>query len=1100
MVVDLVELVPRKRRKLHADPKFELYAPGSIVRCKLRNFMSYSLTEFHCNPHMNLIIGPNGSGKSTFVCAVCIGLCGKIAYLGKESMTVDQFIKEGEESGYIELELKAHAEDVAKNKMTTLIRRDLHRKAPSVWTVDGENLSERQTKKLLETYNIQLDNLCQFLPQDRVSKFGDLKPEELLREIERSYQDGELLKQHEQLCVLHHKVQEETKEVEVKTELLQSLQTQNQELEAKAKKHKEYVKLQNEINRTKLVVPFFKLEALQEAKKRAKAAVKDKESDRDDFKAHFQHFYNELNDTNAVVDTNEREIMTLKKRIEQLKDKEKRTDDQIAHSTKLVGEKLKSVEELQSKRAKLAAQLNLSKETLTSYEEHKDRVEVVTDVEFKKMNDTYVTTSAQQREISAKKAEQSDEIARVVKHIQKLQTEVANRQRKLASTDRLDRLDQRRHGDLMKAIKYLRANENTFEYCEPPLLTASVQRDVSYAFDQIIPTNIKNSFVVKNLESFRMLTDVLFDQAKIRASVRSLTNQTQFVPRVGKDVITNFGFDGYLVDFVSGPSEVVQMLCENTHLHEIPISIKGIDSRAVEKFQHWNTQKGNPIVKFIVGDHIYTSNKSRYGKKQVNLIGSTVLRRPNLFAGGISEEQRGLLQGEMDRLAAQIETENTKLEGAKNEELELSRQYAAFTEEANEARRIHLEERGKRNKREKYELRIQETNEKIEQLESQIRELDSTESNCGVRNKQLEEVSRLEAEKLQLVCKYLKYTEERLASEMSLSEMSIKREQQKLKADRLRNIATYLERKTTEFEKEIGKLKNDEKHAGEEFTKFKKEYSEQVKGYTSEEKQDMKEYIKSLKAKFASEQDQESRAETLEEIIEREVTKMKSKLALAGASGNSEAVDMLETNRRKIQKLTNAIPHLQAQRDETQSELTTLHEQWRPELDRIVRIVDADFGTNMRAVASGGSVTLDDSVSDYSKWKLVIKVSFRDAEDLTQFNGAQHSGGEKSTTTAVFLNSLQGLTNTPFRVVDEINQGMDAKNERNAHRLIVSRATDPNVSAAQYFLITPKLLTDLHYSERMSVHCIFAGKWTPMFKDEPAFLELGVSENYLLSR
>jgi chromosome segregation ATPase len=40
------------------------------------------------------------------------------------------------------------------------------------------------------------------------------------------------------------------------------------------------------------------------------------------------------------------------------------------------------------------------------------------------------------------------------------------------------------------------------------------------------------------------------------------------------------------------------------------------------------------------------------------------------------------------------------------------------------------------------------------------------------------------------------------------------------------------------------------------------------------------------------------------------------------------------------------------------------------------------------------------------------------------------SGGEKSVSTMLYLMSLQSLTQCPFRVVDEINQGMDAKNER----------------------------------------------------------------------
>lgn len=42
----------------------------------------------------------------------------------------------------------------------------------------------------------------------------------------------------------------------------------------------------------------------------------------------------------------------------------------------------------------------------------------------------------------------------------------------------------------------------------------------------------------------------------------------------------------------------------------------------------------------------------------------------------------------------------------------------------------------------------------------------------------------------------------------------------------------------------------------------------------------------------------------------------------------------------------------------------------------------------------------------------------------------RQSGGEKSVSTIMFLLSLQNITETPLRVVDEINQGMDQTNER----------------------------------------------------------------------
>lgn len=73
--------------------------------------------------------------------------------------------------------------------------------------------------------------------------------------------------------------------------------------------------------------------------------------------------------------------------------------------------------------------------------------------------------------------------------------------------------------------------------------------------------------------------------------------------------------------------------------------------------------------------------------------------------------------------------------------------------------------------------------------------------------------------------------------------------------------------------------------------------------------------------------------------------------------------------------------------------------------------------------------------------------------------------------------SLQSLARSPFRVVDEINQGMDPRNERMVHKRMVEIACSENTS--QYFLITPKLLSGLEYRQGMKVHCIASGEWMP---------------------
>ena len=72
---------------------------------------------------------------------------------------------------------------------------------------------------------------------------------------------------------------------------------------------------------------------------------------------------------------------------------------------------------------------------------------------------------------------------------------------------------------------------------------------------------------------------------------------------------------------------------------------------------------------------------------------------------------------------------------------------------------------------------------------------------------------------------------------------------------------------------------------------------------------------------------------------------------------------------------------------------------------------------------------------------LRTQVRFKEEQELRSLDKHTQSGGEKSVSTMLYLVSLQELTDFPFRVVDEINQGMDARNERKMFEQIVRGAS-----------------------------------------------------------
>ena len=83
---------------------------------------------------------------------------------------------------------------------------------------------------------------------------------------------------------------------------------------------------------------------------------------------------------------------------------------------------------------------------------------------------------------------------------------------------------------------------------------------------------------------------------------------------------------------------------------------------------------------------------------------------------------------------------------------------------------------------------------------------------------------------------------------------------------------------------------------------------------------------------------------------------------------------------------------------------------------------------------------------------------FRQGQELQDLSKGTQSGGEKSVSTAVYMMALQEVTQVPYRCMDEINQGMEEKNERS---MLLSVCEGQK---AQYFYMAPKFPYSLPFN------------------------------------
>lgn len=257
------------------------------------------------------------------------------------------------------------------------------------------------------------------------------------------------------------------------------------------------------------------------------------------------------------------------------------------------------------------------------------------------------------------------------------------------------------------------------------------------------------------------------------------------------------------------------------------------------------------------------------------------------------------------------------------------------------------------------------------------------------------------------------------------------------------------------------------------------------------------------------------------EDLENEIESERARLELMH-EGNGGVIREFEQRQKRIDALKAKLGEINHSLGEFDEKIKELRDKWEPELDHLVGRISDSFSFNMQQISCAGEVAVFKDEEDFDQWAIQIRVKFRlaasslahlvylrmltrvdrESEPLTTLDSHRQSGGERAVSTIFYLMSLQSLTRSPFRVVDEINQGMDPRNERLVHKRMVDIACGSDKGAAlstsegeyndgrgqgQYFLITPKLLHGLEYARGMQVLCIASGEYMPAERDQLDF-------------
>ncbi|KAF2796892.1 structural maintenance of chromosomes protein-like protein 5 [Melanomma pulvis-pyrius CBS 109.77] len=1062
-----------KRARLNSDASSEdgyydgnesiadAHQPGSIVRVKLTEFVTYTAAEFHPGPSLNMVIGPNGTGKSTLVCAICLGLGWSPKHLGR-AKEIGEFVKHGSEKAEIEIELAAGKNHNKNPVIHRAIRKEGNK---SLFYINGIQSTQAAVVELARSFSIQIDNLCQFLPQDRVVEFARLDPVSLLRETQRAAAP-------EQMIIWHDKL----KKLRTAEKLLEVQHTNEdghlKDLQKKQNATREDVEHWNQrqdlVLKSKALVrcrPVIKRAVLKNQLGLVKAELRSSRQELQQLQAEEEPTRQAQRDMVAYRDQIDQIVRNRRNNI----DRAKRTADNIAESIKteqgsveVALTKKDAEKDTRKKRQQQVDTLNQDIKNLErSRESEPERLD-------ERRNVRYGELRSESSRIERRELDVDDKMSAEKHRANELKRSIAN---KKGDREQLDTrtgqqaiLLARLSSDAAAGWKWIEDHRASLplkgHIHGPPILTCSVTDPrMADAVESQLKLFDMTAITCENAEdaqfiSNKLLGDLSLHQVSIRTSPQPLAFYRSPATR---DELSSYGLEGWLVDYLQGPEPVLAMLCENAQIHRAAFTSKSLSNQ-----EHQDLERST-IATWIAGQERYQITRRReYGATSTRV---TNIKKARMFIDQpVDGEEKRRLDNAVTEMERDLEEVRNGFQVLRDEKQGLKAEHERVKAEMKEIQEYQ-------EKRRKAISVWKALPGKIAERKTERDELVRLITTTSRRVREMIEIA--EKGSLEIARKTLEYTKAvaqlRHFNE-SLVEAEIRLVEANSEFDALENENRHILQRVAAKEASIRELEVRRIKIRDEHNDIVNQANADLRNSSEEEKRIFEKY----------------QNHTSDEDLENEIEAVTARLSLM-AEGNPHAVRAYEKREQDIAMANEKLLQMHADLNTTKERILQIRGQWEPQLDTLVAKISDGFSNNFEKIGCAGQVGVykDD---DFENWSIQIQVRFRENESLSILDSHRQSGGERAVSTIFYLMALQDLARSPFRVVDEINQGMDPRNERMVHERMVDIACRERTS--QYFLITPKLLNNLKFHPKMKIHCIASGEHMPDQDQELNFQKL----------
>ncbi|KAK5863491.1 hypothetical protein PBY51_000519 [Eleginops maclovinus] len=1026
------------------------FVDGSILRITMKNFLTYDNSMVHPGANLNMIVGANGTGKSSIVCAICLGLAGKTSILGRGDK-IGLYVKRGCTKGFIEIELYRTGGNV-------VINREIHVDNQSLWMLDGRICNQKEVEEVVKALQIQVSNLCQFLPQEKVGEFAKMSKIELLEATEKSVGPPEMYEYHCELKNFRGRERELENVVKEKASFLEKAKQRNERNKHDVNRYYEKKRHLDVIELLDKKKPWVEYETTRKQLEGVKKERDEAKKQLSALKQAHAPMLRKIDTIDNQLKPSEAQIKAKTNAIKEASIKSKQIKDQLDRKNKEI-ENIKQTQKMKQFEAEDHQKgISNTRRTIEAFKEELAKVTDQPDV-MPQINAVNIELRQIREERTKIEGEKSD----LRREKDNIHAESKMLERKLRDMNNMMNAKEEklrgRHRDTHTALLWLRENRQLFagNVHEPMMLVINVK---DHRFAKFVENHISfqdlRAFVFQRKDDTEKFMKEVRDKKNLRVNSITAPEDSCSIKQPSRNIesLKHFGFFTYLRETFDAPDEVMSYLCQQYKVHDVPVGNE--KTKAMIK-----TVIEEPYLKVLyTSEERYTLKRSHYSNK-ISTNNSSVYPSQYLTITVDAKEKQQLEQ--------QMKACESKLRDIDERLTTLQLEAATLDRRDNEllAEKKRLSE--VKGKKRQLEQKISTKQDSLRQMEQNVIDLqkieEETQEKCAAVNSQ--KVSLVTAMTAQM----------KLKSKLTIEKVYLTLEKVGLMAEK-----TKLENDCREGDSD---LQTTEQKCNR-LEQGKVQLTEQCKGLMKRAKmicrmQHDESLPEELREAFSKLPDT---LDDIDTMLNEERSRADCFTGL-----NENVVDEYNRREQEIKRLEKELEENSNALNSYRQNISEAKERWLNPLKQLVELINERFSDFFRSMQCAGEVDLhSENEEEYDKYGIRIRVKFHSSTQLHELTAHHQSGGERSVSTMLYLMALQELNRCPFRVVDEINQGMDPVNERRVFDIVVRTACKETTS--QYFFITPKLLQNLQYAENMTVLCVHNGSQmlSPKQWDENVFI------------